>query len=364
MSAPTTRVGRRPTATSTLRSKPARQGRRDQRIGGVAPTVRPPSRLARWSASRRLGRRGFVPLSPGREKRRHRILPRTVIGISSMLLAFAVGVGFSGATFYAYYDHRLARNEQEVARFVEGFDQQFVDASQALDVLRIEAIDEIRAELAPIGEYTSDARGVIGLPAAAGPSVWMVETRDQAGRPVAGSAFAVTGHEGGTALLTSLDVVRASTAQPGPGIVLVKGEQRLDAQLWTWDQENGLAVLVVQAAIPVLTLATPEAQAAALGARIFALSALGGQGATASPGVLIDQSASGLQHTAVVGTYFEGGPLLSGDGRVLGLATTTFHPFGIQGGAVSAAPGVDALCTSVLRCSDATTGGLTAAVGD
>lgn len=348
----------RPGARSTV-PEPRVPSEQNKRKGGVAPMVRPPSRWQQWRVGRRIGRRGFVPLSPGREKRRHRILPRTVIGISSMLLAFSVGVGFSGAAFYAYYDNRLARNEEEVARFVDGFDEQFTDASSAIDELRVQAVSDIRAELAPIGEYTTDASGVIGLPATAGPSVWLVETKDDAGRPVVGAAFAVTGHEGGTALVTSLAVVRASTAGPSPAIELVKGDQRLVGQLWAWDEANGVALIVVDLAIPTLPLAPPAVRTASLGGRVFALSGLGGQGATASPGVLIDQFALGLQHTAVVGTYFEGGPLLDGDGRVLGMATVNLHPFGVDGGDVLGAPSVDALCESILRCADSTTDALT-----
>lgn len=322
--------------------------------GGVAPMVAPPGRWARLRARRRWGRRGFVPLSPGRPKRRHRILPRTVIGISTMLLAFAVGIGFSGAAFYAYYDHRLARNEEEVARFVEGFDQQFTSAADALEQVRVDSIQEIRDELGPLGDYRDDAEGVIGLPPVVGPSVWRVETRDQAGRVVTGAAFAVTGHGGGAALVTDLEVVRASTAAPGPGITLTKGDRRVPAELWAWDEEFGLALVVTAEPIPVLPLASPAERREALGGRVFAVSGQGGQGATASPGLLIDNSSAGLQHTAVVGAFFEGGPLVDGKGRVVGIATTRYRPFGVDAAPVLASPSVDNLCRRILVCADST----------
>jgi S1-C subfamily serine protease len=323
-----------------------------QKIGGVAPFVRPPSRMVQWRKAKTWGRRGFVPLSPGREKRRHRILPRTVIGISSMFLAFGVGAAFAGAAFYAYYDNRLAEDEHEIARFVDGFDEQFTDASGALDELRVDAIEQIRAELAPLGDYATDANGVLGLPLTVGPSVWLVETRNQTGQPSVGSAFAITGHQGGTALVTSLGVVDAATASPGPDIVLVKGDQRLAARLWAWDPVHDLALLVVSESVPLLEVASPPVQSNALGGRVFAISGLGGQGATASPGVLVDRSPSGLQHTAVIGAFFEGGPLLDGDGRVVGVATSTYRPFGVDPGLVAQAPDVTALCSRILRCAD------------
>jgi hypothetical protein len=338
--------------------------RRKHRIGGVAPFVRPLGRFAQRRAARTWGRRGFVPLTPGRTKKRHRILPRTVIGISSMLMAFGIGAAFAGAGFYAYYDNRLAENERQIARFVDGFDEQFVDASTALDDQRVDAVEQIRDELVPLGEYTTDAAGVIGLPATAGPSVWAVATQDENGVPIGGSAFAVAGHNGGTALVTSLSVVRASTAAPGPMIELVKGDQRIVARLWAWDDANNLGLLLTDAEIPLLDFASPTAQASMVGGRVFALSGIGGQGATASPGVLVDRSVSGLQHTAVLGTFFEGGPLLDGSGRIVGVATAGFHPLGIDPGSVLMAPDVGAMCLRLLRCAESASDTVTVEVGN
>ncbi|MDH3296154.1 MAG: hypothetical protein OER95_17685, partial [Acidimicrobiia bacterium] len=175
-------------AALRIRNPQTPRSLRRNRIGGVAPFVPPQRRLGRWLQVRELGRRGYVPLSPGRRKLRHRILPRTVIGISTMLLMLGVGSAFSGAAFYAYYDNRLAANEQAVSRFVEGFDQQFTDATGAIDQLRVETITEIRDELRPLGDYVADADGVINLPQSAGPSVWLLETRDEDGQIVTGSA--------------------------------------------------------------------------------------------------------------------------------------------------------------------------------
>ncbi len=335
----------------TDRRRPS--GAKADRIGGVAPWVPPKGRLGRRLRMREWSRRGFVPLSPGRQKLRHRILPRTVIGIAFMLLAAGVGAAFSGAAFYAYYDNRLAENERTVARFVEGFDQQFTDAAGALDEMRVEAVGTIRGELEPLGDYVADAGGVVGLPATAGPSVWLVETRGTDGQVVTGSAFAVVGHRGGTALVTSYEVIKAAAVSPGPAVELLKGDQRITAEVWSWDAAHDVALLVVDAEIPTLPLAGDQAQVGAVGQRVFAMSGFGGQGASAAPGVLIDHSAVGLQHTAPVGTLYTGGPLLDGEGRVLGMASATYSPLGVGPGAVPQAPDVSGLCAEILRCAEA-----------
>ena len=337
----------------TTERRGPRRGRSD-RIGGVAPWVPPKGRLGRRLRMREWTRRGFVPLSPGRQKLRHRILPRTVIGIAFMLMAFGIGGAFSGAAFYAYYDDRLAENERTVARFVEGFDQQFTDAAASLDEMRVDAVTTIRDELDPLGDFVDDASGVVGLPATAGPSVWLVETRDDDGAASVGSAFAIVGHRGGTALLTSYEVVRTATREPGPPVELIKGDERIGAEVWSWNEELDVALLVVDEEIPTLELASDQGQVEAVGRRVFAMSGFGGQGASAVPGVLVDHSAMGLQHTAPVGTLYNGGPLLDGEGRVVGVASTTYRPMGVDPGRrrVLQAPDVAGLCASVLRCAE------------
>ena len=328
------------------------RSRRRSGIGGVAPFVPPARRMSRRRRVREWNRRGFVALSPGRQKLRHRILPRTVIGISFMLMAFGIGAAFAGAAFYAYYDDRLAENERAVAHFVEGFDQQFTDAAGLLEEMRVGAIGDIRRELTPLDEYVADADGVISLPATAGPSVWLLETRDQRGEVVNGSAFAVVGHEGGTALVTSYTLISASTTAPSPPLDLLKGDERIPAQLWSWDVERDLALVIVEREIPTLALAGDSDQVESVGARVFALSGFGGQGATASPGVLLDHSPVGLQHTAPVGTLFRGGPLLTGEGKVVGVASNDYRPFGLDSGDVRQAPDTRGLCQRLLACAE------------
>ncbi|MEM7326290.1 MAG: serine protease [Actinomycetota bacterium] len=323
-----------------------------RRVGGVAPFVPPRSRLGRRLRMREWSRVGFVQLSPGKQKLRHRILPRTVIGIAGLLMAAGVGAAFSGAAFYAYYSNRLAENERTVSRFIDGFDQQFTDAAGALDEMRTEAVGTIRTELEPLESYVADARGIVELPVTAGPSVWLVETRDEAGAVTHGSAFAIVGHNGGTALITSHSVVRASTTEPGPTIELLKDGRRIPATLWSWDASTDLALLVVDEQLPVLAMANETTQVRSVGGPVFALSGFGGQGATASPGHLIDHSQVGLQHTAPVGTLYAGGPLLDSAGNVLGMASSVYQPLGISPGDVPQAPDVAAFCRTVLRCSE------------
>jgi hypothetical protein len=334
---------RRSTASKRSKRGPA-IGRR---TGGVAPFVRPPSRFSRWRHLSGWRRQGFVPLSPGREKRRHRILPRTVIGICTMLMSAGIGAGFAGAAFYAYYDDRLAENEEQVAGFVETFDTQFADAALAIEGQRDAALEDMRAELLPLEAYVVDANGVATLPDTAGPSVWSIRSLDDDGRATAGTAFALVEHEGGTGLITELDTVRSSTVTPAPPIELVKGDRVVQATLWTWDEANGLALVVTAEVLPLLELADPERADSLVGRSVFAMSGVGGRGATASPGQLLDRATQGVQHTAPIGPVFHGGPVVDGLGQVLGMTTGATAP---EFGDVAVAVDASLFCERVLRC--------------
>jgi hypothetical protein len=70
-----------------------------------------------------------------------------------------------------------------------------------------------------------------------------------------------------------------------------------------------------------------------------------------SPGLVIDVSAAGLQHTAAVGTAYRGGPLLTGSGEVLGMLSTDYNPLNFDPGAVTFAPNIVAACNGLLDCS-------------
>ncbi len=326
--------------------------RKRGRIGGVAPEVRPKGLWDRFREGKVLERRGFIAMSPGRSKRRHRILPRTAIGISFMLLSMALGIAFAGAGFYAYYDNRLAANEQEIARFVEGFDEQFIDASDSINQLRGDSLDQIREELQPLGEFVSEQNGVVNLPGQIGESVYQLRTTNERGASVAGTAAAVAKHEGGTALVTSYALVKSSTIAPAPGIELVKGDERIPATLWSWDAERDLALIVVDVEIPKLTFATEADLTSVVGAKVFAMSGTGGQGATASPGTVLDRSDVGLQHTAAIGSLFNGGPLVDSTGKIVGVASVTYAPLGFTGGDVRFASDLSGVCASLLNCAD------------
>lgn len=285
------------------------------------------------------------------ELRRHRILPRTVIGISMLLLAAAIGAAFAGAMLYAYYDWRLSTNEDRVGVLAESLQQRLTDAGASIDEAQQQALDELQQRAGPLIDQKSDAVAMADLTPVVSPSTFFVSTLDENGQPSVGTAFVVSSDDTQSLLVTSYRAVSASTTQPGPEIRLTNaGGEAVVAQLYRWDPEHDLALLRLdRGGLEPLTWATGDA-AAVTGERVYAVSGVGAAGVTFSPGMVLDQSADGIQMTAPVGSAWQGGPVVTQDGKVVAVASLAYQPLGFNPGEVPFAAPVDAACETLLDC--------------
>lgn len=286
------------------------------------------------------------------ELRRHRILPRTFIGISLLLLAGAIGAAFSGALLYAYYDWRLSTNEDRVGVLAESLQQRLTDAGDSIDQAQQQALAELQERAGPLIEQKSDAVAMADLTPVVLPSTFFVSTLDENGQPSVATAFVVSSDETSSLLVTSYRAVSASTTQPGPEIRLTNGgADPILASLYSWDPEHDLAVLSIdRGGLTPLTWATGDA-AAVTGERVYAASGVGAAGVTFSPGTVLDQSAEGIQMTAPIGNAWQGGPVVTQDGEVVAVASLAYQPLGFNPGQVPFAPPIDAACETLLDCS-------------
>ncbi|MCB9372895.1 MAG: trypsin-like peptidase domain-containing protein [Microthrixaceae bacterium] len=325
----------------------------------IAPTHEPEQGTEPRPSRRGVGR---PSASPGRaprrrlELRRHRILP-TVIGISMLLLAGAVGAAVSGALLYAYYDWRLSTNEDRVGVLAESLQQRLTDAGASIDEAQQQALAELQDRAGPLIDQKSDAVAMADLTPVVAPSTYFVSTLDENGQPSVGTAFVVASDESRSLLLTSYRAVSASTTQPGPEIRLANaGGDPVVAQLYSWDPEHDLALLSLdQPGLEPLTWVTGD-DAAVTGERVYVASGVGAAGITFSPGTVLDQSADGIQMTAPVGSAWQGGPVVTQDGKVVAVGSLAYQPLGFSPGQVPFAPPVDAACVTLLDCGGDGTG--------
>jgi S1-C subfamily serine protease len=313
-----------------------------------APEERPPAPAPKLSRRQRRA----ANASGGRFGQR--ILPRTVIGVVVLMLAAAIGFAFGGTILFAYYQHRTDNLEKTVNKFVKGFEERYNKAVEDIDKEKEEAKTEVRKEIEPIKELRASSQTLQSLIDKVKDSIYLVETQDEFGRPEAGSAFVVTSDAEKSYLVTSLSVVKASTRRPGPAIALRKGNDRIDATLWTWQEERDLALLIVnKGSLPRVKWAAADQQPQ-YGERIFDVAGVGGAGGSITQGFVADVSANGIMHDAAVTGPFAGGPILNSKAEVLGVGTPGYTPLGFTSDRVTFAPFIRAACEKILKCPGGT----------
>jgi S1-C subfamily serine protease len=273
-----------------------------------------------------------------------------VLGISALLLAFALGAALSGAVLYAYYEFRTNSSDKAIERYVDGFDERLTTAKDTIDAERDAAKAEVQAELEPLRQVSASGETVSKLLQRVSPSIWFVSTEGEDGSPSVGTAFVAFADGNQSFLLTSFDGVRAAARRPGPRIELRKGDDVLVATLESWDEGRDLALLSVKRGnLPRLDWADGTTPARP-GDRLFALSGLGSKGGSVTQGQVVDISDVGIQHDAAIGAQFRGGPLLDADGKVVGVASRLYAPLGFAPDTVWFAPLVRSACDKVVRC--------------
>ena len=285
---------------------------------------------------------------------RRRVLPRTVLGISVMILSLAVGAAFSGVVLYSYYQYRLDQTNSRVNTLIQQYSTQFKNAESQLAAQAGQDRSQIQAQLAPLQQLEAQSATLATLVKAASPSLFFVHTLDQGGQASVGTAFVVASSATQSLLLTSYTTVQAATVIPGPSVYVQQGPISTLVTVRTWDPTYDLALIVLpKGQLPVLQPA-PTSPAPAVGQRVFALSGEGTVGASISQGAVTDVSASGIEHNTPISAVYQGGPLLNAEGQVLGIDSLSYAPLGYASSNVWFAPYINSACAKVLSCPGGT----------
>jgi S1-C subfamily serine protease len=303
------------------------------------------ARSAKKKAERNAAKRARTRDRKRNAKRRVGIFPRSIIGICLWLLTTALAVGAISAALYMNYAYKKDRS----VALVDGLDKRIQKGSALIDATATNAQARIQDELGPLSKLAATGETMTNLLETVKGSLWVTRTYDEAGAPSVGTAFVVASDAQRSFLLTSFNVVRAATITPGPDVLLRQGSDEIKATLWTWDEANDVALLIVERpSLPKLSWA--RATDVRIGNQIFAASALGTAGGAVTQGFVADVANTGLQHSAPLGSAFRGAPLLDDRGRVIAVGSKTFAPLGFVSDGVYFAPPIGAACAKVLRC--------------
>ncbi len=294
------------------------------------------------------------PAPPKPPPVRHRILPRTVIGISCLLLAFAIGAGFSGVVLYSYYQYKSNQTNAKVNALVSGYKQQFAKAQRDLSADVASAESNIQQQLRAVQQLQGSPAAMATLVKQLAPSVFFVHTLDTAGQASVGTAFVVSSNSTQSLLLTSYTTVAAATFSPGPPVYVQQGSTQTLVSVDTWDTHYDLALLVLPTGNLPAIPAAPSAPAPQLGDRLYAVSGLGSAGASMTEATVVDVSSSGLALDAAIGTAFQGGPIVTQSGQVVAIGSRSYSPLGFSTNGVWYTPYAEAACSKVLICPGGT----------
>jgi S1-C subfamily serine protease len=281
-----------------------------------------------------------------------RLLPRSVLGITALILAMSLGAAFSGAVLYAYYEFRADSSDKKADEFAKTFAERLDTAVKIIEAERDKAKQSVRDELKPLEQLAATGETLERLRAEVSPSVFFVSTLGEDGSPSVGSGFIVFSDAEQSFLLTSLTTVKAATHQPGPPIKVRQGSDEIDAKLVSWedDGQHDLALLSIDRGnIKRLPWAGGD-PIIGVGERVFAVSGLGAGGGAVSQGLVGDVSGAGVQHDAPIGPQFQGSPLLNSNGEVVGVASRAYAPIGFAPDAVWFSPFIESACEKVLQC--------------
>lgn len=301
------------------------------------------------NTTKRRARKDSTTRHSGRRRRKDfrpiRVFPRSVIGICLMLLSAGIGAAISGTLLFMQYQYRRDVSDAKV----EGLDERIANGQKLVEAAGNNAQERIQKELEPLLRQAAIGETLERILADASPAVWAVRTSDINGAPIIGTGFVVASDSEKSFLVTSLAVVQASTVRPGPTILVRKGTDELEATLWTWQEERDLALLIVSKGdLPKLKWAAPADTR--VGTQVFAISGLGSAGGAVTNGFVADVSGSGLQHTAPIGTAFQGGPIVNESGLVVAIGSRSYAPLGFASDGVWFATPVNTACEKLLRC--------------
>jgi hypothetical protein len=175
-------------------------------------------------------------------------------------------------------------------------------------------------------------------------SVRVLNTLNEAGQPVTGTAFVVGTFNGQTFLVTSFSLVRAATRSPGPPITLGGRE----VTLWTWEESRDLALLVTGTQIESLPWA-PEPPKP--GEKVY----VGGAEQRLSVGIVTGVTGEGVDHNVFIDDVRQGAPVVNQKGEVLAMASKAYNPGGRGTDTVFIAVPIKLTCERVLRCGTGNT---------
>jgi serine protease Do len=149
-----------------------------------------------------------------------------------------------------------------------------------------------------------------------------------------------------TAIVTNEHVIEGATFEGGPTVFVTHGSRRLQARLWTWDDQHDLALLYVRESFPALAWATEQDHRPRVGEFVVAIGSPYGLEGSTTTGVISKIFSDYIQTDAAVNPGNSGGPLLNRYGEVVGVVSYKLS----EAENINFALPIETTCARILRC--------------
>jgi S1-C subfamily serine protease len=160
-----------------------------------------------------------------------------------------------------------------------------------------------------------------------------------------GSGFGFYTSGGETWIATNYHVIAASTLVGGPRVVVRSGTRKWSGKAWNWDRHADVALVMVEAPLPILDSAFSAGHAPSVGESVLAYGSPFGLEGTATVGIVSAIRAGYIQTDAQINHGNSGGPLVNRYGEVIGLTTLGYG----DGSGIGFAVDIRTLCDRLMR---------------
>jgi putative serine protease PepD len=161
-----------------------------------------------------------------------------------------------------------------------------------------------------------------------------------------GSGFGFLSFEGETWIATNYHVVDDAFQKNRHTVLVVHGDSMWKGTVVRSDKYSDVALVKVNARLPVLTSAYEAGHPPAVGDAVLAYGSPHGLEGTATVGIVSAFRTGWIQTDAPINPGNSGGPLVNTSGEVLGLTTGIF---GDEGGGLGFVVDIRRLCAALLR---------------
>lgn len=260
------------------------------------------------------------------------------------VLTAALAATLAGGLAVLYYSQQVASLRAETASARAQLDEAVATVESAVEEATTtidEQVARVRAQL---------AQGLpVDSPNDAG--VYAIAAQHEDGAVRVGSSFTVFSDENETFLITTYGLIAQSGGDTVDQVEVFVPGQTVTGTVHAFDRDLDLAAILLRGGPLPITEWRPPDEALALGDAVYLVGIGGPDTPTIAEGRVAALSARTIVPTVAFNSFTAGGPLMDNDGRVVGIATPGFRPFGPGEGALSYAVPIRSLCDGLLRCT-------------